>query len=76
MQEGLLRGDKYQYISLHENILFSYYEEPRNNVNLSGKDEDSKVIEGWMKADPESHFDHDIIGTESNFLIIDPLVII
>lgn len=29
VEEGLLKGDKYQCISLHENILFSYFEEPR-----------------------------------------------
>ena len=37
VQEGLLKGDKYQYISLHENVLFSYFEEPRHNVNITGK---------------------------------------
>ena len=38
VQEGLLKGDKYQYISLHENVLFSYFEEPRHNVNITGKE--------------------------------------
>ncbi len=69
VQEGLLKGDKYQFISLHENILFSYYEEPRNNVNLKGTDEESKVIGDWLSVDPESHFDR-IKAQGSNFLVI------
>ena len=36
----MLKGDKYQYISLHENVLFSYFEEPRHNVNITGKEEE------------------------------------
>lgn len=75
VHEGLLKGDKYQYISLHENILFSYYEEPRHNVNLTGSDAPSKIIDGWMAADPESHFDHSKTG-KSNFLVIDPVLIV
>ena len=69
VNEGLLKGDKYQFISLHENILFSYYEEPRNNVNLRETDEESKVIEEWLKVDPESHFDRDK-ACGNNFLVI------
>ncbi|MCR5101377.1 MAG: hypothetical protein K6B41_08485, partial [Butyrivibrio sp.] len=42
VEEGLLKGDKYAYISLHENLLFSYYEEPRNNVNIKNSEEESK----------------------------------
>lgn len=76
VQEGLLLGDKYQFISLHEQILFSYYEEPRHNVNLTGKNEASKVIEGWMAVDPESHFDHERIGTEANFLVLPAVVMV
>ena len=29
VDEGLLEGDRYQFIALHENILFSYFEEPK-----------------------------------------------
>lgn len=76
VNEGLLRGDKYQFISLHENILFSYFEEPRTNVNLLGSDMESEVIAGWLQADPESHFDHEIIDTRSNFRVIEPLLLI
>ncbi|MBR4667379.1 MAG: hypothetical protein IKO76_01330 [Butyrivibrio sp.] len=69
VEEGLLKGDKYAFISLHENLLFSYYEEPRNNVNIKGLDEESKVINDWMAADPESHFDR-VKAEGSNFLVI------
>lgn len=75
VQEGLLKGDKYQYISLHENILFSYFEEPRHNVNITGKEEESKVIDGWMAVDPESHFDRERAGG-NNFLVIDPVLMV
>ena len=66
-------GDKYQCIALHENILFSYFEEPRFNVNIKNEPGmESKVIEGWMKADPESHFDRVKAGG-ANFRIIEQL---
>ena len=69
VNEGLLKGDKYQFISIHENILFSYYEEPRSYVNIRGSDEESKVIGEWEKVDPESHFDR-IKAKGDNFLVI------
>lgn len=73
VDEGKLPGDKYQCIALHENILFSYYEEPRTNVNLCGdKDARSEAIKGWMNVDPESHFDREKTGGD-NFLVIDPI---
>ncbi|MCR5824292.1 MAG: hypothetical protein K6G60_07685 [Lachnospiraceae bacterium] len=67
--EGLLKGDKYAYISLHENLFFSYFEEPRNNVNISGADKESEVLKEWLKADPESHFDR-VKAKGINFLVI------
>ncbi len=69
VNEGLLKGDKYAFISLHENLLFSYYEEPRNNVNIRGVDEESKVISEWLKTDPESHYDR-VKAQGMNFLVI------
>ncbi len=69
VEEGLLKGDKYAYISMHENILFSYYEEPRNNVNIKDSDEESKVIGNWLAVDPESHFDREK-AQGKNFLVI------
>ena len=69
VEEGLLKGDKYAYISMHENILFSYYEEPRNNVNIKNSEEESKVIQDWLNVDPESHFDR-VKAQGSNFLVI------
>ena len=73
VEEGLLKGDKYQCIALHENILFSYFEEPRYNVNVRREpDRESREIEGWMKADPESHFDRGKAGGD-NFRIIEQI---
>lgn len=73
--EGLLKGDKYQYISLHEDILFSYYEEPRNNVNISGREEESECIKGWLNIDPGSHFDQTKTKGQ-HFLVIEPILIV
>lgn len=76
VDEGKLCGDKYQCIALHENILFSYYEEPRTNVNLCGdKDAQSEAIKGWMAVDPESHFDREKAGGD-NFLVIEPILLV
>lgn len=69
VEEGLLKGDQYQFISLHENILFSYFETPKHMVNIKNTEEESKVIRQWMEADPESHFDRAKAGGE-NFRII------
>lgn len=69
VEEGLLKGDKYAFISMHENILFSYYEEPRNNVNIRGIEQESTVINKWLDADPEAHFDR-VKAKGNNFLVI------
>ena len=69
VDEGLLKGDKYAYISMHENLLFSYYEEPRNNVNICDSEKESEAIKKWIAADPESHFDR-IKAKGENFLVI------
>lgn len=71
VDEGLLDGDQYQSIALHENILFSYFEEPKIMVHIK-KDhhEESSVIKEWIEADPESHFDHTLSGND-NFLLIE-----
>ena len=70
VDEGLLEGDRYQFIALHEDILFSYFEEPKQftHINIQSN-EPSRVIEEWIKADPESHFDHELSG-EENFLLL------
>lgn len=69
VEEGLLKGDKYAFISMHESLLFSYYEEPRNNVNIKSSDEESVVIQKWIDADPASHFDR-VKAKGENFLVI------
>lgn len=73
VDEGLLDGDQYQSIVLHENILFSYFEEPKIMTHIKkDRKEESKVINEWLAVDPESHFDHTLSG-ESNFLFIDEI---
>lgn len=75
VDEGKHAGDKYQCIALHENILFSYYEEPRTNVNLCGEQgAESEALKGWMAADPESHFNRGKAGSD-NFLVIEPILL-
>lgn len=73
VEEGLLKGDQYQFISLHENILFSYFEEPKNMVNITGMDKASEVIDKWLAVNPESHFDREKAGG-SNFILIEQLL--
>lgn len=71
--EGLLHGDKYQSIALHENILFSYFEEPKTEINIKRDlSKNSKVIEEWLRVIPEEHF---IKGPENtNFTFIPALL--
>lgn len=74
VDEGLLTGDKYQSIALHENILFSYFEEPKTLVNVQGDDSrDSQVIKEWLAADPEAHFIHMPMGEGENFMFLPAL---
>ena len=74
VDEGLLTGDKYQSIALHENILFSYFEEPKTFVNVQ-KDtsRESQVINDWLAVDPESHFIHMPQGKGENFMFLPTL---
>lgn len=73
VEEGLLEGDQYQSIALHENILFSYFEEPKVMTHIRKEvQEESRIIKDWLAADPESHFDHELSG-EDNFLFITEL---
>lgn len=74
VDEGLLAGDKYQSIALHENILFSYFEEPKQFVNVRGDvSMESKVIQNWLAVDPESHFIHMPEGNGENFMFLPAL---
>ena len=73
VDEGLLKGDKYQSIALHENILFSYFEEPKTFVNIRNSEEESKVIADWIAVDPESHFIHMPEGAGENFMFLPAL---
>ncbi len=71
--EGLLIGDRYQFISIHENILFSYFETPRDRerVNIRRKDGESVEIARWSDAGPDSHFQRFPEATGDNFMVID-----
>lgn len=74
VDEGLLTGDRYQSIALHENILFSYFEEPKTFVNVRGDSSgESQVIRDWMAVDPESHFIHMPLGEGENFMFLPAL---
>lgn len=73
VDEGLLKGDKYQSIALHENVLFSYFEEPKTFVNIRNEEAESKVIEDWLAVDPESHFIHTKEGLGENFMFLPTL---
>lgn len=71
VKEGLLTGDKYQSIALHENILFSYFEEPKTIINIRRDlSLESKVIDDWLAVDPESHFIHLPECKGANFMFL------
>ena len=76
VREGLLVGDRRQFISLHENVLFSYFETPRDReqVNIRRSNEKSRVLEEWLAADPDSHFIRFPESPNENFHIIETVV--
>lgn len=70
VREGLLDGDRYQFISLHEDILFSYFEEPKTMAHIRREDpQPSTAIDAWVQADPEAHF-IPLPGANGNFLFL------
>lgn len=71
VEEGLLQGDRYQSIALHEDVLFSYFEEPRTHVNIRrDPTQESQAIQGWLDVDPESHFIPLPGSNGANFLLL------
>ena len=59
VSEGLLEGDRWHLISVQENLLFSYLEEPRTHVNIRHRPGvPSAELQEWLAVDPESHFEH------------------
>ena len=70
VEEGLLVGDRYQMISSHENLLFSYFETPRDReqVNIKHQEKESEEIEKWEAVNPESHFIRFEEDPENNFM--------
>ena len=76
-REGLAVGDRYQFISVLDDVAFSYFETPRDReqVNIRREEGESKEIQRWIDVNPFSHFDHFDPGTlERDFLVIDTLV--
>ena len=70
-EEGILQGDRYQSIALHEDILFSYFEEPRTPGNLLRDTTlQSQTIQAWLDVNPESHFIPLPGSNGSNFLLL------
>ena len=71
VEEGLLQGDRYQSIALHEDILFSYFEEPRTPGNLRRDTTlQSQTIQAWLDVNPESHFIPLPGSNGANFLLL------
>ena len=70
-EEGILQGDRYQSIALHEDILFSYFEEPRTPGDLRRDTTlQSQTIQAWLDVNPESHFIPLPGSNGSNFLLL------
>ena len=71
-EEGLLKGDRYQSIAVHENILFSYFETPRDRevVNIKRVEEKSFEIDIWKNVNPVSHFHHFPEANGDDFMVI------
>ena len=70
-EEGILQGDRYQSIALHEDILFSYFEEPRTPGNLRRDTTlQSQTIQAWLDVNPESHFIPLPGSNGANFLLL------
>jgi len=72
VEEGTFVGDRFQFISIHENLLFSYYETPRDreNTNVKGISAESVEIERWKAVDPRNHFIHFEEAGGADFLTI------
>ena len=74
MEEGIRKGDKYQYISLLGNTLFLYYESPVEETCLRpDKTGESMVQKEWITKNPPAHFDHSFSG-EANFINLEPVL--
>ena len=75
VREGTFVGDRYQFISIHDDVLFSYFERPRDRgrQSISGADGPSHEIERWLAVDPAAHFDHFPEAHGDDFLVIDTL---
>ena len=75
-REGKLVGDRFQFISIYDDVLFSYFERPRDRDqrNITGATSPSTEIGRWLAVDPASHFDHFPEAGGDDFLVIDTLL--
>lgn len=75
VEEGLLVGDRYQFISHHENLLFSYFETPRDRerVNILKVNKESREIIRWKDVNPKEHFELFPEAQGDDFLVISTL---
>ncbi len=75
VEEATFVGDRYQFISIHDDVLFSYFERPRDRGqrSISGAEGPSREIERWLAVDPASHFDHFPEANGDDFLVIKTL---
>lgn len=72
VREGYFPGDPYQSIAVHEDILFSYFEEPRGSINIvRDLSKKSKAIDEWSAADPGAHFVPFPEADGANFLLLE-----
>lgn len=76
-QEGLLTGDKFLAIALHENYLFAYTEEPRVMTNIR-RDlaQPSQVIRDWVAVHPKEHFVPWAADPSDHFQTLDTLLLL
>lgn len=75
VNEGTFVGDRYQFISIQDDVLFSYFERPRDRgqQSISGANGPSQEIQNWIDVDPASHFNHFPEANGDDFLVIDTL---
>lgn len=76
-QEGLLTGDKFLAIALHENYLFAYTEEPRVMTNIRRDlSQPSQAIRDWIAVHPMEHFQPWQADPKDHFQTLDTLLLL
>ena len=76
-QEGLLTGDKFLAIALHENYLFAYTEEPRGMTSIRRDlSQPSQAIRDWIAVHPMEHFQPWQADPKDHFQTLDTLLLL